>query len=74
MSNKTKDKLNIIVTGGTGRFGSMLKKIKTNYNVFYPNKKELNILNSKSIEDYIKKKEGKNIDTLGWPFKTNEHS
>ena len=52
----------------------MLKKIKTNYNVFYPNKKELNILNSKSIEDYIKKKEGKNIDTLGWPFKTNEHS
>ncbi len=59
MSNKTKDKLNIIVTGGTGRFGSTLKKIKTNYNVFYPNKKELNILNSKSIEDYIKKKKAK---------------
>jgi len=45
----------IIVTGGSGRFGQILKKIKTKHNIFYPNKNELNILEYKSILNYIKK-------------------
>lgn len=46
----------IVITGGTGRFGLELKKIKTKYKLFFPSKKELNILNLKSIENYIKRK------------------
>ena len=31
-------KKKILVTGGTGRFGSILKGLKTNYEIFFPNK------------------------------------
>ncbi len=46
----------IVVTGGSGRFGGILKDYKTNHKVFFPTKKQLNILNSKSIEKYLKLK------------------
>ncbi len=46
----------IIITGGTGRFGQLLRKIKTKYIVFFPTKKELDILNSNKIEKYFNKK------------------
>jgi len=49
----------IVVTGGTGRFGKELSKAKTNLNLFFPNKKELDILNLKSIYKYIIKKKPK---------------
>ena len=45
----------IVITGGTGRFGEVLKKIKTNYNLLYPNKKDLNITNFNKIKSYLKK-------------------
>jgi len=45
----------IIFTGGSGRFAESLKKIKSKYIFNYPSSKELNILNTKSIERYIKK-------------------
>ena len=48
-------KKNIVITGGTGRFGSNLKDIKTKHNLFFPNKKKLNILKQDSIENYIKR-------------------
>ena len=43
----------IVVTGGTGRFGNFLKKHKTKYKIFFPNKKQLNILSPKSIKNYL---------------------
>ena len=49
-------KKNIIITGGSGRFGQYLKKIKSNHRLFFPNKKELNILKPKTIENYLKNK------------------
>ncbi|MDC0859476.1 sugar nucleotide-binding protein [Candidatus Pelagibacter sp.] len=49
-------KKKIIITGGTGRFGEYLKKIKSPHKLFFPNKKELNILKPKSIESYLKAK------------------
>ena len=49
-------KKNIIITGGSGRFGEYLKKIRTPHKLFFPNKKELNILKPKSIESYLKAK------------------
>jgi dTDP-4-dehydrorhamnose reductase len=49
-------KKNIIITGGSGRFGVYLKKVRSFHKLFFPNKKELNILNPKSIESYLKAK------------------
>jgi 23S rRNA U2552 (ribose-2'-O)-methylase RlmE/FtsJ len=45
----------IIITGGNGRFGSILKNIYRSNRLFYPNKKELNILSTKSVEKYLNK-------------------
>ena len=44
----------IVITGGSGRFGSELKKIKNKYKLLFPNKRKLNILNSKNVEKYLK--------------------
>jgi len=46
---------NIVITGGSGRFGSILKKEYRSKKILYPIKKELNIISVKSIEKYLKK-------------------
>ena len=51
MLNKNK----IVVTGGTGRFAYSLKKTKSKYKFFYPNKNQLNITSVNSIKQYLKK-------------------
>ena len=48
-------KKKIIVTGGTGRFGQILKKFKSKHDLIFPNKKKLDILNFKKINLYLKK-------------------
>ena len=47
----------ILITGGSGRFGQVFKSQSNNfrYNFFFPSKKNLNILNIKSIEKSIRK-------------------
>ncbi len=45
----------IVVTGGSGRFASSLKKNTGNYKMFFPNKHQLNIENPSSIKKYLKK-------------------
>ena len=45
----------IVITGSTGRFGSLIKTYSTNHKLFFPTKKELDILNEKQIHKYIKK-------------------
>jgi len=49
-------KKKIVITGGTGRFGALLKQKKNSNKLFFPNKKELNILDFKSIKKYLFKK------------------
>ena len=49
----------IVVTGGSGRFGQELKKFKTRHIIFFPNKKELDILNIKKIKNYLLRKKPK---------------
>ncbi len=44
----------IVITGGTGRFGSMLKKHSTKHHLLFPTSKQLNILNEKKILNYLK--------------------
>ena len=48
-------KLKIVVTGGSGRFGSMLKKTKFSYVLLFPKKKDLNITRFKNIKKYLSK-------------------
>jgi dTDP-4-dehydrorhamnose reductase len=45
----------IVITGGSGRFGLILQKKYKSNKLLYPNKKELNILSTESIEKYLKK-------------------
>ncbi len=45
----------IIFTGGTGRFASVFRKFKSNYKIYYPSKKILNINNFDSIKRYLNK-------------------
>ena len=45
----------IVITGGSGRFGSVLKEIKTKNKIFFPNKNDLNILKLNTIKKYLKK-------------------
>ena len=45
----------ITITGGTGRFGSILKKSKINYKMLFPTKRKLDITNFNSIKKYLKK-------------------
>ena len=49
----------IVITGGSGRFGSELKKSKNKYQLHFPNKNQLNILKLKSIKKYLKAKKPK---------------
>ena len=50
----------IVVTGGSGRFGSLLK-LNGGKKYIFPNKTELNILNLNSIINYLKKKKPKKL-------------
>ena len=45
----------IVVTGGSGRFGNVLKKIKTKYQLFFPDKKILDITNELKTLNYLNK-------------------
>ncbi len=49
-------KKKIVVTGGSGRFGNFLKRIKSKHKINFPSKKQLDILNTKNIKNYLKLK------------------
>jgi len=55
MLKSKKMKFKTVVTGGSGRFAQTLKKNTGKYNMLFPDKSELNILNLNSIERYLKK-------------------
>jgi len=46
----------IVVTGGTSRFATVLKKIKTKHKLFFPSKKEFDITKENIIKKYLQKK------------------
>ena len=51
----------IIFTGGSGRFGKILKSLKLNDKFLFPNKREFNILNVNNMNRYIRKNKAKYI-------------
>ena len=65
----------IVVVGGSGRFGSVLKKIKNKYNLCFPSKKQLDILKLKTIKKYLIKQKPKyliHLAGLSRPMKLHE--
>lgn len=46
----------IVVSGGNGRFATVLKKAISTNNYYFPNKSQMNILNYRSLERYLKLK------------------
>ena len=48
-------KKKIIMTGGSGRFAEVFKKLKNNYKIYYPDKNILNIKKINSIKKYVQK-------------------
>ena len=65
----------IVVTGGSGRFGSKLKKVNNKYKLLFPNKQKLNILNLNSIEKCLKAHKPKyllHLAGLSRPMKIHE--
>ena len=70
-----KKKGKIVVTGGTGRFGSVLKKSKFNYQLLFPKKNKLNITKFESIKRYLVKTKPFcliHLAGLSRPMKTHE--
>tara|TARA_B110000037_G_scaffold172364_1_gene195852 strand:- start:3633 stop:4337 length:705 start_codon:yes stop_codon:yes gene_type:complete len=49
------NKSKIIITGGDGRFATILKESKLNLNFIFPSKNQLNILKISSIKNFVKK-------------------
>lgn len=67
----------IVVTGGTGRFGKVLKNFKTRYKIFFPTKKQFNILDLKKIRSYLKEKKPNyliHLAGLSRPMKIHEEN
>ena len=65
----------IVVTGGSGRFGNELKKYKTKHQIYFPKKKELNILKIKSLKQYLLQKKPKiliHLAGLSRPMEVHE--
>jgi dTDP-4-dehydrorhamnose reductase len=52
-------KYKIVITGGSGRFGLILQKKYKSNKILYPNKSQLNILSTQSVEKYLKKNKAK---------------
>ena len=68
-------KKKIVITGSSGRFGDTLKKFKNKDLVFFPNKKELDILDYKKIISYLNKKKPNiliHLAGLSRPMKVHE--
>ena len=67
----------IVVTGGSGRFGSILQKKYKSNKLLYPSKEQLNILSTKSIEKYLQKTNPKiliHLAGLSRPMKIHDNN
>ena len=49
----------IVVSGGNGRFATVLRRTINSNNYYFPSKSQMNILNLKSLERYLKLKKPK---------------
>lgn len=67
----------IVLTGGSGRFGSILQKKYKSNKLLYPSKEQLNILSTESVEKYLKKTNPKiliHLAGLSRPMKIHDNN
>ena len=67
----------IVITGGDGRFASVLKKSNNKFKIYYPDKKKLNILKINSIKNYLKRTKPKYLihaAALSRPMKLHDEN
>jgi len=67
----------IVVTGGSGRFGSILQKKYKSNKLLYPSKEQLDILSTESVEKYLKKTNPKiliHLAGLSRPMKIHDNN
>jgi dTDP-4-dehydrorhamnose reductase len=67
----------IVVTGGSGRFGSILQKKYKSNQLLYPSKEQLDILSTESVEKYLKKTNPKiliHLAGLSRPMKIHDNN
>ncbi len=67
--------MKLVFVGGNGRFGKTFKKFSKIKNIIYPSKKYLNILNTKSIKNFVIKNKPKiliHAAGLSRPMKIHE--
>ena len=67
----------IVVTGASGRFGSILQKKYKSNKLLYPSKEQLNILSTRSIEKYLQKTNPKiliHLAGLSRPMKIHDNN
>ena len=65
----------IVFTGGSGKFGNFFRTLNPLPNIFFPKKKEFNILNIKKMENYLNKVKPKiliHAAALSRPMKIHE--
>ena len=65
----------IVFTGGSGKFGNVFRTLYPLPNIFFPKKKEFNILNIKKMENYLNKVKPKiliHAAALSRPMKIHE--
>jgi dTDP-4-dehydrorhamnose reductase len=65
----------IVFTGGSGKFGNVFRTFYPLPNIFFPKKKEFNILNIKKMENYLNKVKPKiliHAAALSRPMKIHE--
>lgn len=65
----------IVFTGGNGRFGSILSNAKSEFRLFFPSRKQLDITNLNKIRSYLKKKKPDyliHMAALSRPMKLHE--
>ena len=65
----------IVFTGGSEKFGNVFRTLYTITNIFFPKKKEFNILNIKKMENYLNKVKPKiliHAAALSRPMKIHE--
>ena len=70
-------KKKIVITGGTGRFGQILKKSRTKNKLYFPSKKELDITNFNKTKLYLKKNKPDiviHLAGLSRPMKIHENN
>src|SRR3989338_5762225 len=65
MEGMKKNKKAIFITGGSRGIGeAIVKLLKKDYIIVAPTRKELNLLNNQSIENFVKKNRNKEIDII----------